>query len=868
MASTTSQMAHSNVSPRILEHAPKSDLSDYPDDLSECSTLAKQYTYQPVATKSGSEVTGKDVLRDETPPTPPGTQETVVAASPQPMTPPPTTGLVTFPSPSLQETGSKQHASTPPSFSRRLKARNIDLLDVSTPSTLRRSTRIRRPPNNFPGMVPPASSSGLKPEVKSKIVALKLTSGMRMALVDKDFTLLEEPDLQTPTKRKRALRDVKPFPRKRSPRTKAQSLVGSEMKMETASSFDDSSAPGSSDQFAQAQNDTVLLSHSQIATSEAIEGSPIGFVPPDDTLWSIASQLMNFRTVPGPSPEPSSQPIVWAQKRFDLCETLPYFRQHKGGYQGNDNHARGFLLAGTPFKRDYIDGSVFISRASGGMVLDKATGRRGLAKDQKKGKPTQSLRNSMKRYNPVVLITSASNPLMPSRVPHPHCVLDHFMPTHIWWEKKKDNNSEVRFLRYRFERLNPKEETAWWQPKGTQEIARPGSLQPPVIPLALADPYRPITDSYMPTRDYVSKRIRVSEPIWAYNYRIDRYTIPGINSFIVHMVANETINQEPGGPNDMFEELQRVDIGLERRILGSENHKDPSYTRHMNVNFGAPYKFVASGAARSFEDSEADSIPHARSRLNWAMQLVRGLQHGKTNKEVSQDLKAKEFNEVLALGYFEDQKINYHDDGEPGVGPSIATLSLGDTGIMRIRMKPTHYHGVSKAGIYDYKFDPVLGSKKYKERFAKHTEILRNAPKTGHDAYMKAVAKDLGLKLGPAPIDDMILVLGHGDIVIMDGALLQTLFEHSVSHAGRHPRFALTARYIDLDSLASKDRPHFEVGQDMGNYDGSKLSLPKDYMGLPIENSWKFVDMELEHGSEASEKEEPDADDVDYDDDD
>lgn len=57
-----------------------------------------------------------------------------------------------------------------------------------------------------------------------------------------------------------------------------------------------------------------------------------------------------------------------------------------------------------------------------------------------------------------------------------------------------------------------------------------------------------------------------------------------------------------------------------------------------------PYKFIAATESRSFDDA-CDAIKATRSRLNWAAKYVAKGDH-------------KEFNEVLALGYFEKQAID------------------------------------------------------------------------------------------------------------------------------------------------------------------------------------------------------------------
>ncbi|KKY13057.1 putative oxoglutarate iron-dependent oxygenase [Diplodia seriata] len=320
---------------------------------------------------------------------------------------------------------------------------------------------------------------------------------------------------------------------------------------------------------------------------------------------------------------------------------------------------------------------------------------------------------------------------------------------------------------------------------------------------------------------------------FAHNYRINYFTIPGVDGYIAHFIANKTINEEAGGPDDMWTELQAEDLGLRRRPLGSSTLRGPTLTQHFAVNYGMPYKFIASTASRPFS-SAARPITATRSRLNWAARHC-----------VGHDAHAKEFNELLALGYFERQKIDYHDDGERGLGPTIATLSVGAPAAMSIRMKAKHYHGMSKGGAY-VNAAPMPGCEKYEERRVAHAELDRlkklkqeklkekkpkgEKPKQrksigevdAYDKMLKALPRQLGLNTAKNAKDAVTMHLRHGDIVVMHGRKIQEYYEHAVEPIGKL-RFALTCRYIDPDSLKPEDCPDYEVEADAGDYDGSRL---------------------------------------------
>jgi alkylated DNA repair dioxygenase AlkB len=662
-------------------------------------------------------------------------------------------------------------------------------------------------------------------------------------------------------------------------------------------------------------------------------------------------------------PKPQSRPEVWADSRQELCETLQYFRAYHGGSYTTGGFARGFLFDKSAHARDYMDSTVVIARAGGGLVKDKDTGERVIGSDRTEDSRVASLRNSMQYLNPVVIITGADNPNVPTKPPHAYCVLDYFKPTHIWSEKSKGKI----ILRYRFEKLDATK-PSWW----AQDQIHPGSVGPPsvhtcatckhesqqiylqgwmclkptcsmfwlmaptsgnpvphepveaelkydpcflkqrvqwpnekhiyslssnnvelsglsvvgedcslaywlgmvcpqcgkcnsrlswtgwecgntsegctwkrepphvLIPSqSLRDPFFPLTSGYTLSRDTHLPLVTL-DVSFRNNYRINKYIIPGVDGFVVHLIANKTVVEEEGGPDQMFEELQQEDIGLRRRGLGSGMLKGESYTRHFLVNYGMPYKFIAATASRSF-DGAARPINHTRTRLNWAAKsvlaetAVRLISKASTEKEaaktaaeavrqnIEQGWKEREFNEVLALGYFEQQRINYHDDGEFGLGPTIATLSLGAPGTMRLRMKARHYNGVSTAGVYDAA-PPLPGCTAYEARHAAQSSLstLQATNPAAYRARLKTLPKELKLKSGSTARDAMTLHLAHGDIVIMHGAQMQKYYEHSVDHAGKL-RFALTCRYIEPGSLKEADRPDYEVGPDEGVYDGTEL---------------------------------------------
>lgn len=359
-----------------------------------------------------------------------------------------------------------------------------------------------------------------------------------------------------------------------------------------------------------------------------------------------------------------------------------------------------------------------------------------------------------------------------------------------------------------------------------------------------------------------------------HNYKVVKYTIQGVDGSVIVAKANSKIVSEAGGPDDMFREMQSVDVGLERRMLrksadveADQQRKDPilkpihedgdldedadveaddhhkaevgARMTAFGMNFGMPYKFIASGDSKSFEEAPA-AIRAARSRLNWAQSVFVNDQAG-----------YQDFNEELVFAYLEDQKIKYHDDGEKGLGSRIATLSLGAAATMSLRVKTKYFSQVSNTGVFTYEEPlplPLLESSGYASGYKTRTKsaALQASAKPSHDTYAdrlaaytelqslrasgdseafrrrsKEIPKQLDLRRRQA---DALLSfhLTHGDIVIMEGEQIQKFLEHQVEPHG-NLRFALTCRTVLPNHLPEDQLPPYEVGPDGEKYDGRAI---------------------------------------------
>jgi hypothetical protein len=103
--------------------------------------------------------------------------------------------------------------------------------------------------------------------------------------------------------------------------------------------------------------------------------------------------------------------------------------------------------------------------------------------------------------------------------------------------------------------------------------------------------------------------------------------------------------------------------------------------QHYTRNDGEEYKYMERVASTALLES-----PLAIKMAFWAwVHLVLCLflpvliPDRNSLQEATENAVAREFepfNEILSVFYLDDQKMNYHDDGEHGVGDVIASLSL------------------------------------------------------------------------------------------------------------------------------------------------------------------------------------------------
>ena len=198
-----------------------------------------------------------------------------------------------------------------------------------------------------------------------------------------------------------------------------------------------------------------------------------------------------------------------------------------------------------------------------------------------------------------------------------------------------------------------------------------------------------------------------------------------------------------------------------------------------------PYKYVMAVQSTPFTQAP-QPILAALQRLRWAGQRI-----GQTREQ--------EFNEMLAVGYFEDARMGvstatakqgqllirmkYHDDGEVELGPTVATMALGAPAKMNMRIKKKYWEGYET--LPDGTLKPDLLSPHIPGAWmAPERAILKDQVEAGRKS-LNAAYRDFRAihnrrtqqQKSPRSMTALSMVFNHGDIIIMHGAEMQKYYE-------------------------------------------------------------------------------------------
>ncbi|KAM0282259.1 hypothetical protein ACHAQH_003123 [Verticillium albo-atrum] len=253
-------------------------------------------------------------------------------------------------------------------------------------------------------------------------------------------------------------------------------------------------------------------------------------------------------------------------------------------------------------------------------------------------------------------------------------------------------------------------------------------------------------------------------------YKVEQYFLPDMElhgqccGTIMVFRATDALNAVLTGPNDIWNDLQDTTAtcnDFKRNAVKCAGTPSEILTRNFQRNWGAPYKFVVAVNSTSFKDAPP-YVMQALMRMQWAGRKSVQASNDAFEEELAtrshlMDREFVDFNELLTIGYMEDDAISYHDDGEDTLGPTVATLSLGSSARMLFAQK-TKYNPKTRGGA----------------KSKRHNQVLA-------------------------------FPLHHGDMVVMHGAQIHQQYDHKVEPNGKR-RFALTCRNIIINKIRASQQ--------------------------------------------------------------
>ncbi|KAF3928097.1 hypothetical protein AA313_de0203129 [Arthrobotrys entomopaga] len=429
-----------------------------------------------------------------------------------------------------------------------------------------------------------------------------------------------------------------------------------------------------------------------------------------------------------------------------------------------------------------MDASIIISHAGGNS--EEVEGERRLVRDQTWDKGTIAyLRNNCEQMVPLAIIIGEKCPTAPAQLVHRYSVMDWFKVTHCWPER--DSVSGKIRCKFRLEKLDGTKK-GWWAaeetPSVSPEVYNGRIGKPPanfvyrqsflhgmtVWPEAASQPPGPLAPT-LPTEDENAEnngrdvKRRFWKGVWCdkcgkLNCRelwkswkctnCDWEFIPKRSHFVPADLADPH-RPEFTGPaipeNVVDPSIKSTSVILEdgRRAILYEVFQCGNVI-HIMAN--KTWNELPGGSDWLLDNYQDIEMPFKRHEL-------------KTHKH------ALPMNEVLNVAYFEEQKMDFHDDGEEDLGPCVSSISLGSPAMMYFRVKGKYCSNeISDA-------DKAL--------LRPSNPQYQNPAEEGKRQTKRNILE---------------IRLHHGDVIIMDGRPIQRLLEHAVTPEGF--RIAATARNI------------------------------------------------------------------------
>ncbi|KAK4047680.1 hypothetical protein OIO90_006109 [Microbotryomycetes sp. JL221] len=516
------------------------------------------------------------------------------------------------------------------------------------------------------------------------------------------------------------------------------------------------------------------------------------------------------------------KPPIWSIGRQELCESLPYFKSYQGGHYDFNERCFGYLLDGFGAANDVCTagGRIIISHG-GGCSEGNRDDYRLKGNQTKDNVRMRALYNCKERQTPVALIAGSNWKHFAGLkdLKARYAVLGYYFVRDIWVEAESAGDDTDKFFT-RFKILfewAPSQGVPWFEHllvesanvlSHVREMVSKSLQQHPVPERRMHEIFQELDADVKEASELKTTNERaapsVHEDLQVESVSRGRWkgwTIKLGDDAKIHQLWSEDAGDKTRA-NDLFKAYQSEESSrlFKRSLLHTHKLPGAALCSQFSFNTGEKYHFGVTTDTVSFDRPlEQASNDEARSDnaraltgttatapacVRRACQSISQVARGVCDDVESDDII---FNEVLSVAYMEGGKMSYHDDGEVGLGPVVASLSLGSDATMDFRRKPPkkdrRSHVASDAAQRDYVDQDAEG---------KDSQVAES--KQSRKSKSVIVVR---------------LTLKHGDFLIMEGRGVQRDFDHMVRPVNL--RYAATARFIGQDHRSLSRRTHFEV---------------------------------------------------------
>ncbi|KAG8970312.1 hypothetical protein FRC03_009585 [Tulasnella sp. 419] len=235
---------------------------------------------------------------------------------------------------------------------------------------------------------------------------------------------------------------------------------------------------------------------------------------------------------------------------------------------------------------------------------------------------------------------------------------------------------------------------------------------------------------------------KVSDENTMHDVRISTFSLPESRGLIHHIHATPEIRAIA---DKLFEAYQRSGNTFVRPTVRHRAGSMAMQSQYFAFNAGVHYHYSSYTESLTLEEAPA-CVREVLDVINERTSLILN------------DHRKQPFNEVLSVAYLEDQKMSFHTDDEKGLGPIVASFSMGADAWMDFR-----------------------------------STVREKNSKKKRDLRLHLCHVSQHIMIYNAYLSKMVMTC-QGDVVVMEGSGVQEHYEHQVTpHAFR---IAATARQI------------------------------------------------------------------------